>query len=46
MKPFPLLIMHVLNEEFSGQLQTAIEIFTNNHPKHFLYQLGIRAIGC
>jgi uncharacterized protein len=34
-----ILIMQVLNEEFNGQLQTAIDIFTNNHPKHFLYQL-------
>jgi HD superfamily phosphohydrolase len=31
--------MRVLNEEFKGQLQTAIDIFTNNYPKHFLYQL-------
>jgi HD superfamily phosphohydrolase len=34
-----ILIMRVLNEEFDGQLQTAIDIFTNNHPKHFLHQL-------
>jgi uncharacterized protein len=34
-----ILIMQVLNEEFNGQLQTAIDIFTNNHPKRFLYQL-------
>jgi len=34
-----ILIMKVLNKEFKGQLQTAIEIFTNNHPKKFLYQL-------
>ena len=34
-----ILIMHVLNEEFDGQLQTAIDIFTNNYPKRFLYQL-------
>jgi HD superfamily phosphohydrolase len=32
-------IMKVLNEEFKGQLQTAIEIFTNKYPKKFLYQL-------
>jgi HD superfamily phosphohydrolase len=31
--------MKVLNKEFDGQLQTAIDIFTNNYPKHFLYQL-------
>jgi uncharacterized protein len=34
-----ILIMQVLNEEFNGQLQTAIDIFTNNHPKRFLSQL-------
>jgi HD superfamily phosphohydrolase len=34
-----ILIMDVLNKEFDGQLQTAIDIFTNNHPKRFLYQL-------
>lgn len=34
-----LLIMKKLNREFSGQLDTAIEIFTNQYPKKFLYQL-------
>src|SRR6266496_1271567 len=34
-----ILIMQSLNEEFKGQLQTAIDIFTNKYPKHFLYQL-------
>src|SRR5678816_1551127 len=34
-----LLIMKKLNDEFNGQLQTAIDIFTNNYPKRFLYQL-------
>ena len=34
-----ILIMKVLNEEFKGQLQTALDIFTNNYPKKFLYQL-------
>src|SRR5687768_4078924 len=34
-----LLIMKVLNKEFDGQLQAAIDIFTNNYPKKFLYQL-------
>ena len=34
-----LLIMKVLNKEFTGQLKTAINIFTNNYPKKFLYQL-------
>jgi HD superfamily phosphohydrolase len=32
-------IMKVLNDEFNGQLKTAIEIFTNRYPKKFLYQL-------
>jgi HD superfamily phosphohydrolase len=34
-----LMIMDKLNEEFDGQLQTAIDIFTNKHPKKFLNQL-------
>ncbi|MBC7948360.1 MAG: HD domain-containing protein [Chitinophagaceae bacterium] len=34
-----LLILQKLNEEFGGKLATAIEIFTNKHPKKFLYQL-------
>lgn len=34
-----ILIMRVLNEEFQGQLQTAIDIFTNNYHKPFLHQL-------
>lgn len=34
-----LLIMQTMNEEFNGQLKTAIDIFTNKHPKRFLYQL-------
>ncbi len=34
-----ILIMRVLNEEFGGQLETAIRIFTNNYHKKFLYQL-------
>ena len=34
-----LLIMKKLNEEFNGQLQLAIDIFTGNHPKKFLHQL-------
>jgi HD superfamily phosphohydrolase len=33
------LILQLLNEQFSGQLQTAIEIFTGSHPKQFLHQL-------
>ena len=34
-----ILIMRKLNVEFGGQLQTAIDIFTNNYPKKFLHQL-------
>lgn len=34
-----VLIMKVLNRELDGQLQTALDIFTNNHPKRFLHQL-------
>lgn len=34
-----LLIMKMLNIEFNGQLETAIQIFTNKYPKRFLYQL-------
>lgn len=34
-----LLLMEKLNIEFDGQLQTAIEVFTNKYPKRFLYQL-------
>lgn len=34
-----ILLMQKLNEEFNGQLQTAIDIFTAKHPKRFLHQL-------
>ena len=34
-----LLIIHKLNLEFNGKLSTAIDIFTNSHPKKFLHQL-------
>ena len=34
-----LLIIKKLNEEFKGELETAIAIFTNNYEKPFLYQL-------
>ena len=34
-----LLIIKKLNEEFNGQLQTAIDIFTNKYSKQFLFQL-------
>lgn len=34
-----LLLIQELNREFNGQLQTALDIFTNNYPKKFLHQL-------
>jgi HD superfamily phosphohydrolase len=34
-----LLLMQQLNKEWNGKLQTAIEIFTDTYPKHFLHQL-------
>lgn len=34
-----LLFMQHLNKEFNGQLDIAIEIFTNIYPKKFLHQL-------
>jgi len=34
-----LAIMEKLNSEFYGALDTAIQIFTDNHPKKFLHQL-------
>lgn len=34
-----ILIMQVLNKELKGQLDTALAIFTDKHPKKFLYQL-------
>lgn len=34
-----LLFMRRLNEEFKGKLDLAIEIFKNEYPKKFLYQL-------
>lgn len=34
-----ILLMKKLNEVFNGKLQMAIDIFTNNYPKKFLYQL-------
>ena len=34
-----LLMMKQLNEEFSGELTMAIEIFRNRYPKKFLHQL-------
>ncbi len=34
-----LVFMEVLNEEYNGQLSTAISIFKNEYPKKFLHQL-------
>lgn len=34
-----LHFMERLNQEFNGQLTTAIDIFTNNYPKPFLHEL-------
>lgn len=34
-----LKIMHLLNKEFNGELDLAIQIFTNQYSKPFLYQL-------
>lgn len=34
-----LLLMQDLNKQFNGQLQTAVDIFTNVHPKKYLHQL-------
>lgn len=34
-----ILLMEKLNEQLDGQLQTAIDIFTDKHSKKFLHQL-------
>jgi HD superfamily phosphohydrolase len=34
-----LLMMERINEDLHGQLSTAISIFKNEYPKHFLHQL-------
>jgi HD superfamily phosphohydrolase len=34
-----LLLMKELNQQFDGQLQMALAIFTNEYPKKFLHQL-------
>lgn len=34
-----ILILQLLNEQFNGKLQTAIEIFMGTYPKRFLHQL-------
>jgi uncharacterized protein len=40
-----LLLMEALNEEFNGELSTAIAIFKNQYPKKFLHQLGFQSVG-
>jgi uncharacterized protein len=34
-----ILILQLLNEQFNGKFQTAIDIFTDSYPKRFLHQL-------
>ncbi|MFN2458604.1 MAG: HD domain-containing protein [Chitinophagaceae bacterium] len=34
-----VMLMQLLNEQFNGQLQIAIDILTDRHPKKFLHQL-------
>jgi len=34
-----LIIMRELNKQFDGQLTLAIQIFTDQYPKHFLHEL-------
>jgi HD superfamily phosphohydrolase len=34
-----MLILQLLNEQFNGQLQTAIDIFSGSYKKQFLHQL-------
>ena len=34
-----LMIIKAMNEQFNGQLQLTLDIFTGNHPKKFLHQL-------
>ncbi|MFV0418558.1 MAG: HD domain-containing protein [Dysgonomonas sp.] len=36
---FSLLLMHLLNDELEGKLNTCISIFRNKYPKKFLHQL-------
>src|ERR1700749_4470073 len=36
---FSLSLMKVLNNKLTGQLQTAIDIFTGAYPKKYLHQL-------
>src|SRR5258708_1279109 len=39
-----ILIMEALNTCFKGQLNTAIQIFKNEHPKRYLHQLVSRQL--
>jgi uncharacterized protein len=41
-----ILIMQQLNTAFDGQLNLAIEIFLNQHPKKFLHQLVSSQLDC
>jgi uncharacterized protein len=34
-----ILLMEELNRQFNGKLELAIQIFTDNYPRHFLHQL-------
>ncbi len=34
-----LQLMHQMNRQWKGELQVAIDIFTDSYPKRFLYQL-------
>jgi HD superfamily phosphohydrolase len=34
-----IMIIKALNQELGGRLETALRIFTNDHPKKFLHQL-------
>lgn len=34
-----IALMHAMNKEFNGDLELAIEIFTNKYPRKFFYQL-------
>jgi len=36
---FSLMMMNMLNEQWNGQLDLAIRIYRNRHPKKFLHQL-------
>jgi len=36
---FSLMMMHMLNEQWDGRLNTALQIYKNQYPKKFLHQL-------